>query len=114
MTQARHLVRNDFAFFYSLRLLVCAVMFNALPALAGNSIPLAWNPSAGSNVAGYKIYYGVTSHIYTKSIDVGNVTNTAIAGLSQNTTYYFAATTYNTLGVESGFSNEAILSVPPT
>jgi hypothetical protein len=113
MTQARHLVRNDFAFFYSLRLLVCAVMFNALPALAGNSIPLAWNPSAGSNVASYKIYYGVTSHIYTKSIDVGNVTNTAIAGLSQNTTYYFAATTYNTLGVESGFSNEAILAVPP-
>jgi hypothetical protein len=114
MTQARHLVRNDHAFFYSLRLLVCAVMLNAPPALAGNSIPLAWNPSAGSNVAGYKIYYGVASHFYTYSVNVGNVTNAVITGLSPNKTYYFAAKTYDILGVESSFSNEAILTVPPT
>ena len=72
MIQAHHLVRNHYALFFSLRLLICIVTLIALPVLAGNSIPLAWNPSAGSNVAGYKIYYGVTSHIYTKSVDVGN------------------------------------------
>jgi fibronectin type III domain protein len=99
----------------SLRLLVCAAVLIALPVLAGNSIPLAWNPSVGSNVAGYKIYYGGASHAYTNSVYVGNVTNTTITGLSPNTTYYFAATTYNKLGIESGFSNEAMLGVlPPT
>jgi hypothetical protein len=110
-----HSVGNQSAIICSLRLLVCAMALIASHALAGNSVPLAWNPSAGSNVAGYKIYYGVASHAYTNSVNVGNVTNATITGLSPNTTYYFAATTYNTLGVESGFSNEAMLGVlPPT
>jgi fibronectin type 3 domain-containing protein len=79
----------------------------ALPALADFSIPLAWNPSADSTVAGYKIYFGGASHAYTNSIDVGNVTNAVITGLAENATYYFAATTYDASGVESDFSNEA-------
>ncbi len=90
----------------SLWRLVFTVIFIALPVRAVN-VPLAWDPSSDPNVAGYKIYYGLASHVYTSTIDVGNVTNTTITGLSVNTTYFFAATTYDASGLESGFSNEA-------
>jgi hypothetical protein len=73
---------------------------------------LCWIPSISTNVTGYKIYYGVTSGIYTNTIDVGNVTNCSVNNLDDSTTYYFAATAYapDTLStnsvVESAFSNE--------
>lgn len=76
------------------------------------SVPLAWDPSTNASVGGYKIYYGIASRDYTASVDVGNVTNAVITGLSVNTTYYFAATTYDTFGVESGFSSEVTYQVP--
>ena len=85
------------------------MMLIALPTLQADSISLAWNPSIDPYVAGYKIYYGVASHVYTSSVDVGNVTNTNINGLSENMTYYFTATSYGANGVESSFSNETNL-----
>ena len=88
--------------------LIALMVFMALPARGATvGVPLVWNPSKDADVAGYKIYYGTASHAYTSSVDVGNVTNATITGLTENTTYYFAATTYNILGVESDFSNEA-------
>ncbi len=92
--------------FFLLCWVVFTMIFTVLPALASTSIPLQWLRSTDPAVTGYKIYYGVTSHAYTTSIDVGNVTNTVITGLSANLTYYFAATAYNASGVESDFSNE--------
>ncbi|MBI3853350.1 MAG: tandem-95 repeat protein [Verrucomicrobia bacterium] len=73
---------------------------------------LAWDPSTDPDVAGYKIYYGVVSRTYTNMVDVGNATNVTISGLIEGTTYYFAATAYNALGMESDFSNETSYSVP--
>ncbi len=90
-----------------LLLLICLVAFLALPGRAGSNVPLAWDPSADSNVAGYKIYYGVASHSYTSSINVGHVTSAVVTVPSGNKTYYFAATTYDASGLESDFSNEA-------
>ena len=98
---------------FSLRLLACSVSLITMPVLAGNSIPLTWNPSAGPGVAGYKIYYGGLSHVYTNSVNVGNVTTATISGLAPNTPYFFSATSYDASGVESGFSNEAIRTILP-
>lgn len=86
--------------------LVCAAMLMALPALKAASVALTWNPSIDPTVVGYKIHYGVASHVYTNSIDVGNVTNYTVTGLADNTAYYFAATSYDSNGVASDFSNE--------
>ena len=72
----------------------------SLSVQADAYISLLWNPSVDPSVAGYKIYYGLASHVYTNSIDGGNVTNAVIAGLSKNTSYYLAATTYDAAGVE--------------
>jgi hypothetical protein len=91
----------------SLRWLMLLLALVAFPVVAATTVPLAWNVSTNANIGGYKIYFGPASRTYTNAVDVGNVTNTVIAGLAAGTTYYFAATTYDTAGVESAFSNEA-------
>jgi Bacterial Ig domain/Fibronectin type III domain len=83
-----------------------------MSALATQSVTLGWEPSADTNVVGYNIYYGTTSHVYTNKVSFGNVTNATIVGLSAGTTYFFAATTDDGSGLESGFSNEASYAVP--
>jgi hypothetical protein len=103
-------VPNQIAKICSLRRLIFIVALIAMPALATVSVPLSWNPSADPNVAGYKIYYGGASGVYTNSVDVGNVTNAIITGLTANTTYYFAATSYDAFGDESGYSDETSAS----
>src|ERR1022692_2237899 len=81
-------------------------------AFAIQSVSLAWDPSPDTNVVGYKVYYGVASRTYTNIVDVGDVTNTTISGLVEGTTYYFAVTAYNILGMESDFSAEVSYTVP--
>ena len=77
------------------------------PAGATQSVTLAWNPSTSSNIAGYNLYYGVASHVYTNMLCFGNVAKAIISGLRDGTTYYFAAKARDASGVESDFSNEA-------
>ena len=78
------------------------------------SVTFAWNPVTNANLAGYNIYYGSVSHSYTNVISVGNVTNATISGLVAGGTYYFAATTLSTSGLESGLSDEVSYTVPNT
>ena len=61
---------------------------------------------------GYNVYYGGASGNYTNTLSAGNATNATISGLVKGTTYYFAATTYSSSGVQSPFSNEVSYSVP--
>ena len=75
---------------------------------------MAWDPSVGSNVTGYNLYYGLASGSYTQKIDVGPATSAAVNGLQPGNTYYFAATAYDDNGVESVPSNEASYIVPGT
>lgn len=84
----------------------------ALSADAIQSVTLAWNPSTNSDVAGYNVYYGVASGVYTNVISLGNVTEATIPGLIEGVTYYFAAKARSSSGVESDFSNEAFYTVP--
>src|SRR5262249_48873477 len=65
-----------------------------------------------NGVAGYKVYQGGTSGIYTNSINVGNVTQATVSGMIVGRTYYFAATAYNSLGIESDYSSEIAYTVP--
>lgn len=75
------------------------------------SVTLAWDPSPDS-VVGYKAYHGVASRTYTNSVNVGSATRATIPGLVEGRTYYFAATAYNALGLESAFSEELSYTVP--
>ena len=85
--------------------------FGALAA-PSYSVTLAWDPSPGPGVAGYRIYYGATSGNYTNSVTVGNVTTSTIPDLVSGAMYFITTKAYNAAGVESLFSNEIFYIVP--
>jgi fibronectin type 3 domain-containing protein/streptogramin lyase len=84
-----------------------------LVATAGHAqVSLSWNASTGAT--GYNIYYGTTAGgPYT--INGGSTTNTnaTVSGLSNGTPYYFVVTAVNSLGEESGYSNQASANPQP-
>jgi hypothetical protein len=76
------------------------------PASAG-TISVAWDPVTVSDLAGYRVYYGTSPTSYAQSVDVGNVTQTTLSGLTDCTTYYIGVKAYDTAGNESTtFSNQ--------
>lgn len=79
---------------------------NIAPSDVYPTVTLAWNPSTGTNVAGYNIYYGVASRVYTNAVPVGNVTNTTVTLPAYGVRYYFAATALDAQGLESVYSDE--------
>jgi hypothetical protein len=83
-----------------------------LSACATGSVTLAWSASTDPNVAGYNVYYGGKCGTYTNKICAGNATNATISGLTEGTTYYFAATTYVASGTNSQLSSEVSYLVP--
>ncbi|MCI0527739.1 MAG: fibronectin type III domain-containing protein [Nitrospira sp.] len=95
-----------------MKILACrlCMIFSILliPAWAGaGTASVSWNPNTESDLAGYKAYYGTSSGSYSSSpIDVGNVTTYTISGLTDNQTYYFVVTAYDTALNESAPSTE--------
>ena len=76
---------------------------NATP----QSVTLAWDPSPVTNaIANYNVYYGVASATYTNVVAAGTNTTVSISTLVSGTTYYFAATSVGTSGLESDYSTE--------
>jgi len=67
-------------------------------------ITLKWDRNPEPDIAGYNVYYGITSGEYIRMETVAD--RTAIIGVKGRKIYYFAVTAYNTNGVESGFSEE--------
>jgi hypothetical protein len=75
-------------------------------------VTLEWDPNSETDLAGYRIHYGTSSGNYTARKDVGNLVTCTVTDLTPGVTYYFAATAYNASGLESGYSNEVIYTVP--
>jgi hypothetical protein len=84
-------------------------------ATANGSATLSWQPptqntdgSPLTNLAGYKVYWGVTPGTYVTSVTVNNpgLTSYAVGNLTPNT-WHFAVTALNTVGTESVLSNSA-------
>ncbi|MGB9715575.1 MAG: DUF1566 domain-containing protein [Thermodesulfovibrionales bacterium] len=77
-----------------------------------NEPPTNDDGSPVTDLAGYKVYYGTSSRNYSECINVGNVKNYTVNNLKEGLTYYFAVTAYDIFGNESGYSNEAIKTIP--
>ena len=92
-------------------LLVSLSCYAAVPSM-GQSVELAWNPSRGSTIAGYRLYYGGASQTYTNTVDAGNATSVTVSNLTAGSTYFFAVTAYDLIGLESEFSQEISYTVP--
>jgi Fibronectin type III domain len=82
------------------------------PTVQAGSTSFSWNPSPDPIVVGYRIDYGAASGEYTDEISTGSATNATISGLIPGTTYYFAVTTYSSLGTESLLSSEVSYTMP--
>lgn len=82
--------------------------------VANGSVTLSWSAPTENedgttltNLAGFKLYYGTETGRYTETIDIDNPgVNTYVVENLTPDTYFFAATAYNTDGIESEFSDE--------
>lgn len=105
-------------------LVIFAFALSADIAFAG-SATLSWNANTETDLAGYKIYYGTSARTgtnpgsattqplpkcglcgYSTSVNVGNVRTYTISSLTNNTTYYFSVSAYDTSNNESAFSTQ--------
>ncbi len=84
--------------------LLFAGAFSACP-VRSETITLAGDDS-DPNIAGYRIYYGTESRAYEFRIDAGRATSCSVSNLIPGNSYFFAATAYSHLGLESDFSPE--------
>jgi hypothetical protein len=95
-----------------IRLLLLGFIVGPFSAFASANVTLAWNRSSDPIIAGYDIYYGGTSGVYTNVIDAGNSTSVTISNLINGATYYFAAATYSAAGAVSALSSEVAYTIP--
>ena len=90
----------------------CLFIAGLLLSIArSRGVSLAWNPVSGSGI-GYRLYYGMASGSYSKSVDAGSATTASVSGLAPGVTYYFAVTAYTSDGLESAFSSEVTYTPP--
>jgi len=67
---------------------------------------LSWSPSPGTNIAGYKLYWGNGSRSYTNSMMTGTNLHGFITNLVCGARYWIAATASDKNGLESDYSVE--------
>ena len=71
----------------------------------GETVTLAWDASASTNVAGYRVYWGTNSRAYVGVTNAGPALTQTLV-LPHRGRWFFAATAYDTNGLESDFSSE--------
>ncbi|MFO1475835.1 MAG: fibronectin type III domain-containing protein [Verrucomicrobiota bacterium] len=91
----------------------CGWLCGLLPACANpTSVALAWDPSACPNLAGYNLYWGPSSGIYTNSTSTGTNSQYTLTGLNPGSKYYLTVTAVNVFGLESVPSSELAYAAP--
>lgn len=96
--------------------------FEAKDLKTGGIVKIEWLVNPDPNVIGYKLYYGITSGSYSKTVTLGLADHPGlcaagackyeISGLTGGIKYYFALTSYYKTGAESDRSAET--SATPT
>ena len=71
------------------------------------NVVISWYPNQENDLAGYKVYRGISSRDYDFVNNVGNVISWSDS-IFCDSTYYYAVTAYDTANNESVFSNEVI------
>jgi|GEM_PF-3383881 len=87
-------------------IIIYLVLMGVLPFAWAAQVRLAWDANGEPDLAGYKLYYGTVSHSYGTPVNVGNVLDYTLTGLTQGQTYYLALTAYDSSNNESSYSIE--------
>ena len=74
--------------------------------VTGDTATVAWFLNWEPQIAGYRVHYGPGSRDYDKTVDAGNHLSAELNDLTPGETYYCAITAYNTIGLESDYSDE--------
>ena len=82
-------------------------------AAGAQQLTLAWDASVSTNVVGYRLYYGTNTRSYQFVTNTGLMLTQAVV-LPHRGRWFFAATAYDTDGLESDFSNEVSWESKPT
>jgi hypothetical protein len=96
------------------KVLLLFIMFLSPATIAhGLDLSFAWDANTESDLAGYRVFYREEgqSYDYNNPAWQGTETNCTIAGLYDNTTYYFVSRAYDTYDNES--ENSVELSYNP-
>ena len=93
--------------FWTMLVLACAA------AVGAERLTLAWDPSPSGGVSGYRIYYGTDTRSYQFVTNAGLVLTQSVV-LPWRGRWFFAATAYDTNGLESDFSNEVSWESKPS
>ena len=84
--------------------LAAGFVFCSAAAAQAASLTLAWDASV--DAAGYVVYYGNQSGVYTGSLDAGRQTLIDVPGLADGAAYYFVVRAYDAFGTLSAPSIE--------
>lgn len=94
--------------------LVTGALLLGSAAAAADSVTLAWQNSAGDEVAGYTLYVGEQSGRYTRTIDTGRSESFTVDGLQAGKTYFFNLKAYTSDRLlTSAFAGELSRTLAP-
>src|SRR4051812_16125299 len=99
--------------FGRLNAIFIALMYglSLVSACFAQNVKLAWDPNHESDLAGYRVYVGITTRKYSTNYFAGNITNYTVTNLTVGTKYFFAVTAVNKADLESDYSNEVNTTV---
>ncbi len=80
-------------------------------ASAQSSVRVKWSPNPESDIAGYTVFVGTKSGYYSSSQKIISGVSATLSGLASSTTYYCAVQAFNTEGVTSELSSEAVFTI---
>src|SRR6478672_74723 len=81
-------------------------------AFGQSTVDVAWDACPEPDIAGYEVFFGTVSGIYTATLDNGLSTAATLSGLNPGVTYFCAVRAYDTSSRFSGFSEEISFVAP--
>jgi hypothetical protein len=92
------------------RFLILFITLLLAISLESQSVKLNWDQNT-NNAAGYFVYQGLESKIYTSRIDASQTNSFTVSNVPLFKTNFFVVSAYNLAGLESDFSNEVITNI---
>ena len=86
---------------FGMLFLLATFTTSAAEGLIGCPVTLAWDASPDDSVNGYALYYGIENSNATNRLDVGLAQSVTLINLYAHSNYFFFATAYNVLDIES-------------